>query len=343
MSEIMDTLLFGKTAFLKHINYSPELQELFETNLKKQGGGSVAGTSHSLSFALHRFDSNVRPLAHFLLGFDAALATAMQTQSLRAGDDYAKDATKFLSFFAGKEGGQNLLQTALMVDAGHMVLDLLRFFDRATFDVALMGEQLQAFVQKLDLFFVRGHIYECDPSFTALALKALATSRLVRINGLRCPTSIGGHVPDRTEPLARMKAFVILAIETVKAEFPSFEPLQGFSAFALRERHLIQDIPQKLRRVAKMCKVSHENLRSQYLRFLPLAVADYRARPAGLTCTTCFESWSHVLRTEARMRRTSMAALAPDLFEALAQLGAFTGPSFMHVCTTGFSSVRSTP
>ena len=75
-----------------------------------------------------------------------------------------------------------------------------------------------------------------------------------------------------------------------------------------------------------MCNISHARLRSQFLKFLPKATADYRSRVGG----TCFESWRHVLRLDAKSRGVELDVLAPELFPALAQLGAFTGSSSDH-------------
>ncbi|CAE7345070.1 unnamed protein product [Symbiodinium natans] len=321
LTEIMETLVTSGSAFLKHLNHSPELQSLFQANLKKQKHVSNTGTSHSLSYAAHRFDSQVKPLAHFLLSFEAALATAMQVQSLRAGDDYGKDAA----------GAENILQTALMVDAGDMVMCLLRFFDRATFDVALMGEQLHLFCQKLDWAFNKKHILELEDSFTGHALRLLAKTHIVRIPGQKWgsgPLTVGGPgfvaAATRQRCLARMQAFVVLAVQTVRAEFPSFEPLQCFGIFALRERSLVGDVASKLERVAMFCSVDASALRSKYQHFLTKAVSYYRSQAS---CSS-FDAWRHVMLQEARAKGRSMESLAPELFRAVAQLGAFTG------CTT---------
>ena len=82
--------------------------------------------------------------------------------------------------------------------------------------------------------------------------------------------------------VSNLNVCVVLAIQTVQAEFPSLEPLQAFSAFALRNKgEASENLNVRLSRLASICRANPAKLQAQYFKVLPAATVAFEKSKAA--------------------------------------------------------------
>eukprot|EP00969_Alexandrium_andersonii_P154460 6827441-Alexandrium_andersonii.AAC.1 len=128
-----------------------------------------------------------------------------------------------------------------------MVMVLLRYFDNRTYDPAGITSAISAFLRKIHWAFVDGRIVGMETSHTAVMLELLRRPVSMVVKGQVLTIGSAAGVPEDTltQALNRLRSWVVLAAQTVRSEFPAYEPLQNFSIFALHERESIAVIREK--------------------------------------------------------------------------------------------------
>ena len=166
-------------------------------------------------------------------------------------------------------------------------------------------------------------ILTTEPCFTTRMLQLWKKPRVLQCR--RGVVIIGGqpiaHAIKNTR-FIHLNAFVVLAIQTVRAEFPSFEPWQAFSVFALRNRGEASDnLNVRLSRLASICRANPTKLQMQYFKVLPAAIVAFEkleATEKPKAHIQSFDFWKEALTG-------GCAPQHDELRTAVARLGAFTG------------------
>jgi hypothetical protein len=140
-----------------------------------------------------------------------------------------------------------IIQNAMMADAAHETLSLVRFMDTEQVPVDELAFEITKFSENIKALFTDRRVFTVD-GFTAFAVENIKKVRVVRLRSGEVK-SIGGPYephPDVLERcLQRMNSWTRLALEVIRAECPAFEVFQAFSAMAL------SDVHQRPKQVAK--------------------------------------------------------------------------------------------
>ena len=140
---------------------------------------------------------------------------------------------------------ESALQLAMMADAADEVLILNRFFDREKYDKAEVWSTLQEFLVRTSWLFEDWGAE--STGCTAHMLKLLETSRTIVLDKKARTLSYPSDAVTWTHVVLhstcscevkqrcflRMQNWLILARKCIKADFPAFESVSQFEAFAL--------------------------------------------------------------------------------------------------------------
>ncbi len=325
LSEILDKTIRLPTSIIKRIKFSEDLSDIFTQHVIEYTDSVVADASLSnLSSSLCRFDSLLRPLARVVLLLRPLCRTSFAIISLRVGQTESGDAARWLVFISQEEGMERLLLMGMMSDGGVVIAEVLRYFDTEGYDVAILVCMLACCARKLDYLFVQRQAHTVAPSYTSHMISQLKSPLSFFAAKKAC--QIGDHAGISAASISRcydrMSSWVVLTIQTMKAECPNFETLQLFSVFNFNYREDERTIMSKLKRLAQKFNFSEAKLVAGYKRVLPLAE---HARTHELDT---FQTWR-----SASLDRTSDS---DDIIDCIALLGAFCG------CTTsGVEHVHS--
>ncbi|CAJ1418007.1 unnamed protein product [Effrenium voratum] len=225
-----------------------------------------------------------------------------------------------------------MLQAGLLADATDEAQILIRFFDTGDPD----SGKISASVATQNVWTSAG--------YTLATLRFLEAPTHIVVRGeVRC---IGGPnaVPAqlRSRCLSRMLAWRALAEQVVRAEHPSFELVQCFSAFDMEcfEQQAASmtasnlQCSEALRRVASSLQLDLEELISEYLDLGSIALAFWRNQNRERSNLQC---WQHAIdstSSSAARRRHPVNSLAV----ALAHYGCMTSSD--SVVERDFSRVK---
>ena len=107
----------------------------------------------NLQYRKHRFDSQQRPLAKFILFFDAFVKVAIHLAADRNHSDTAH-AEEFLS----QVTDQQLILLSMCADASDEAVRLIRYFDSDTWDIASMQYECSVYASRLKHLFLDGQV-----------------------------------------------------------------------------------------------------------------------------------------------------------------------------------------
>ena len=99
LSDCYDTVLMNKDSIISIIRNSDEIADWFAAAVQECELG-IGGKIRSMSFKRHRFDSQSKPLARFVLFFDAVLSIACTVHHHRGNTKPGIAATKFMRWAA---------------------------------------------------------------------------------------------------------------------------------------------------------------------------------------------------------------------------------------------------
>ena len=253
---------------------------------------------------------------------DALISVAVWLTTHRKGQHVAELAQDYLENLTN----ESLLSLAVMADCADETMQFIRFLDTEEHDMSQVQLQVQTMLSRLHYLVIEQHVK--DSGYTDHMVQQLRRPRGFLVRGR--PKTVGG-LPEGSESpilariLQRMSAWVHLATQTVKAEFPSFELLSSFLLFDIQAPDSSEWQLSKRKaceRLAKACRVSHQGLLDEVLTLEPVAT---QLQIASNGKMTSFDAWrTAVQRTQARK---GMAERFPvsNLMPVLVRHGAFSG------------------
>ena len=201
----------------------------------------------------------------------------------------------------------------------------IRVYDHERYEASLMHSSCQAFVSKLRWLYVKEHAWV---GYTTHVLEQLKTPRGFTLNGPA--RTIGG--PSRVTPaiqarcIQALQLYTRLAVETLEAEFPSFELLACFHILNVAPnvdvRSEFQEFSSALGRLAQVVELDEEELAEE------LQVHEGIARHEASQGRSTFDAWKQaVLRTSACQRSVREHFPCENLWKLLTRHGAWSGAS----------------
>ncbi len=277
------------------INRSRRLAVVFKNEVGKQvrqgEGARVTNSICNLSFAKQRFDSTAKPLGRCVLNLDALISEATLLRGQLGNEAQRKGAADFLDLLTDEV----FILMGMMADASDECLLLTRFFDKEQFQIEHMAAHVAEFRVRLRTLFT--HRQCLRSGYTRVALDALRTPKLIRRSDGTLYTLGGRPVPDDllTTCLGRLAAWCRVAEEVCKTEFPDYEVLGAFSAFALipnATKTTLQlpttantTLKSNLDRLAACFNVDAGDLADQFMDHAHLAQKEFDKAPDGEDAT----------------------------------------------------------
>ena len=204
------------------------------------------------------------------------------------------------------------VQLAMMSDATEEVMELLRYVDDDSPDIALLSAECNACAAKVKYMWYEGGVLTID-GYTKKMIMNLAVPVTYHLSG-RLVTMCGVHGLSAQHPvvqacLGRMHCWASLALVTLQTEYPSYELCQAFTVLDLGEqrKHDLSAtvFQQHLARLGKAFDIAPADLSQQLAAFKPAAAAAYASGISGA------ESW------KVSILRKSRSAQARDALHTL--------------------------
>ena len=285
LSATIAKLISGKTSITKLIAYSENFRAIFNERAKANDQSKIdCRRLKDLNHAKHRFQSTQKPLGRFVMAFDALLATAVEI-SVRRKDEPRKRAIAFLEGVTEEE----FLTIAMLADAGDESAVVVRFFDQDNYDVAAVPEVISMYLHRIDHLFTKRHCLSLVGTYTEFAIQELRRPRAIALHVRNKMRGFGGNrlnprVIDRC--LSRMTAWVRLVLESISAEFPSWEILNAFGAFNLKLADQSSFVRESLQRISHIFKLDYQRLLLEFADFKPFALKQLSAGADNLSSWT---------------------------------------------------------
>ena len=234
LHDVAQRFVFGADSPAKMIQFSQVFRGWFASAIQQLEPDMSAVKAHAhvqnLGFAAHRYDSAAKPLSRMVLFFFPLLQTMVRLATERS-DDKSKAALSFLEWL----NPERALQVAMLADCAAENLELTRLTDFEGFPTDELPMNLTAFRDRIRALFTGDDPGCLRMGFTCHMLRLLDRGFLINLPGremrvreLRRPSQL-----LTTACLCRMSNWVRLTEATLLAEFPDFEVVQAFSAFAL--------------------------------------------------------------------------------------------------------------
>ena len=146
LEAILEEYVSGTESFSQKVFHSSLLTSWWKEAVQNQDELEIVGTgtgSKSLCAAKHRFNSFLRPLATICNNLGPMLALCQKIVAMRPGPDSTWAASILRHFSAEKA-----VLLGMMADASATCLDLTRFSDQESMDVAKMNQEVEHFIRK---------------------------------------------------------------------------------------------------------------------------------------------------------------------------------------------------
>ena len=221
---------------------------------------------------------------------------------------------------------KDLLLMSMMADLADECSGLLRLVDTEQYDLSEFPVECESLIAKLHRLINKGELV--SSGFTAYMLNSLEKPRGYLVRGQ--PKTLGGPgkvtTPLILQCIEQCQAFLVLATNTIKAEFPDSDILTAFRVFAVvKKRGVERDenahINFRQRALTRIAQVLHLDATSLQQEFEDLEhVALYEQSTSK---SNSFDAWkTAVLRVRARPKATKKTG---TLFQALCAYGAWNG------------------
>ena len=248
LDSVLAQYITSPESMVSLIQYSPDLKSLFEVAVLNDDNAPFS--ARNLGWAAHRFDSLTKPLSRFVVLFDSIWACAIDIWNRRKGSRPGERAHAFLA----ECSTESLLQLAMLADGSAETLELIRFFDKESYDSAAVAEMLAQYKHRLDTLFVQREVLQCPGHTTHLIglLQSKETTAVLKHGLLKIlggPDSVPPELLDRC--IGRMCNWVTLVYTRVAAEFPNHDLLNSMSIFNLGQ-------PCRCRASGKSCRRHEE-------------------------------------------------------------------------------------
>ena len=135
-------LLWNKNSLAKTIRYSRVFQDHFLDHQLERRTDPHQPIIKNLAYAKQRFESLAKPLARLVQHFDCAMDVVADILRERGRADPVHINAAALVDVMDSEA---MLQMGMLADCAEACLDLTRFFDKETFDIALVPDRLRRF------------------------------------------------------------------------------------------------------------------------------------------------------------------------------------------------------
>ena len=169
MNGVLETMIVGKGSLCSLIQFSPNLREVFTSNVASmkedadaQAQGDEGGYSDedgdevdkavNIGIAKHRFDSMSKRLRRAVKKIEAMIATADWAILFRKGKKECRCAQRFEDVL----DDECYMTLAFMAEAAQECCEFTRCFDSASMDTSIMIDEVNKFVERLDFLFVKG-------------------------------------------------------------------------------------------------------------------------------------------------------------------------------------------
>ena len=321
INDVYQNAIAGKHSITSTIQHSGVVAHTFQEHcVTMQNAPSTARRLKNLSLAKHRFDSTEKPLSRFCLFLDAFLLTAI---SLAASPSQKRERGKAFLSWVNEE---KILLLGLLADLSDECLLFVRVYDSEDYEASFMHHSCMAFVSKLRWLYVKGHAWELG--YAAHVLEQLKTPRGFALDGQ--PRTIGGTgrltAAIKQRCMESMLIYMRLAIETLEAEFPSFELLSCFHVLNVSPnvdvRAEFEEFSSALRRLSQVLELDEEQLAFE------MGAHEAIARHEASQGRSTFDSWKQaVLRTSRSQRAVREHFPCDNLWELLTRYGAWSGAS----------------
>ena len=174
---------------------------------------------------------------------------------------------------------KHCLTLALLADAGAETLRLVRFVDDEEYEIIQWGSAINYFIHRVTWLFVEGGaVQKSDVTYTGMMMNHLKKQVVLDLPSgrkfLGGPQAVSHHVIESA--LSHLRAWVILAIQILKAEFPSWSWCHAMSAFTLQGDSiacgaLTEAQQNQLMRISEVLNLDHSVLQEQMLDHRHLA------------------------------------------------------------------------
>ena len=316
----------GADAITQRIQNCTALADVYRTYCLQLEGSEVnVARVKNLRASKDRFASYQQPLSRAVLTFDALLNTLVWAITNRDGAEKQRYMRSLRSL-----GEEVLVLMAMCADIADENLRVLRVIDSEEFDAAEFPQELTFLVDRLHFLINRGGVLETG--YTAYMLAYLEQPRGILLgNDAR---TIGGAARITPALLQRcceiMQTYVVLALQTMHAEFPDYDLMQAFGVFNLRPAcrgdnldHVVwTERKQKdLDRLSMYAGQDPGRVRAQFCDLEPAA----RYEQAQTGCSS-FEAWKTVaLRFQCGKKSVCQRHPVDALFPVLIKYGAYSG------------------
>ena len=273
LNQVMDKVILSSSSITQRIENSPTFSDVFGKFCSKQESSVDGSRIKNLRAQKNRFASFSKPLGRTCLFLDSVIKTAQWIAVQRKGDDCAADALAFLDFL----DEERCLLLSMLSECADECVQLVRFFDTESYDVASIPEQISIFVNRLKYLFIDGAVM--DSGYTLEMVTFLGRQRAV-IDSRGNPKTLGGGgrltAQMRDRCLNRLRLFVDLAMETLRSEFPDYDMVMAFSIFRLDAKGFSQNKHQeRLERLANVFGLDLQELTNQFYDVRPMALHEY--------------------------------------------------------------------
>ena len=281
-----------------------------------------------MNAAMHRFDSDAKPMSRCILYFQPMVQTMNQVANGRAGQRQGKLALQWqLSVTT-----EHCLQSAQMADAADEALQMVRLTEPEEFDESCLRAQIDNYLDRLRALYFDERCW--DYGYTCAMVRHLTQDCCLKL-----PTHtfkyLGrqGGVHDwediKHRCLRRMQMYVMQVEGIVKAEFPEFQVTQSFSIFNLDD--LLEKSPHELKedgsasimldiaRLTQFFAPHASDLKQDYFQILPMAM---RKRRLGMPLKL---AWATALREAQSLSKAARSPLA--LIHVLVRWACWSGSS----------------
>ena len=340
MDGVMHFCLMDRDSIGQLIQHSGDLAKIYEDCTKASENLAISSSFKNLRAAKHRIESEITPLSRMVLNPEGFFAFAVKLTIIRKGTRESRIAIVFLSTVSE----EMLILLSMMADGGSEALDLIRFLDTESVDVALICHEIEMFLDRIVWLFHHGGCMQVF-GHTAAMCKWLETPHYF-ITSQITGKKVGGISAELMASILdkcydHMRAWTLLVRDVLKAQFPQFELVNAFSVFgcidpgrsiASSRSHkklfvptITDSMKQKMARLSKT--FAAPMFEAQFRESLPYAVKTMRENGSD-----CELTWQATVRYRAQNNKAN-----GDLMKLVQRLVVFT-PSTSKI-ESSFSSI----
>ena len=314
IEKLIGMLVTWKGSLGQLIHHSEALRNMYQ-ECTASAEAAVTSKFGNLRCAKHRFETHLTPLSRVVLGLDAFFMFAVRLAETRKGTDQGRSAETFLETITPGM----LIVLGMLADAGTEAMALLRLMDQNIPDISSFCGEIELFLDRITYLFhqggcqnINGHLrvvlaWLCEPHF-------FVYRNQTKTIGRKCAE--GDWHGELRAAEVHLRAWTVLARQTIEAEFPDFSLLAAFSVFSLKGGGPTQEVKKKLERLAAAWQL--DTFESEFREHRPIA-EKMLAEDQG---ATVISAWREAIARGTKARRASNPTA---LVHVVQRLAAFTG------------------